>query len=211
MAFTLNLWIPDKKRNVKELVKIRPMLNEKSLVYIYPDYFDLNFTYYYNSDWFKQPEKLHSLLSSQRIFPIMQAEHVDSTLLQQYNDIYLIGASGEASSSCNGIYERLQHFLSEKEISVFYEHLYLVHFTRKKKEKPPRFSPALQPDFSSWAQNDSTSGTRAIEVKIDYGFVLASSGRTSITTSPCRRIRNCNSSPNNRKKILGEETSFIPM
>lgn len=27
--------------------------------------------------------------------------------------------------------------------------------------------------FSSWAQNDSTPGTRAIEVKIDYGFVLA--------------------------------------
>lgn len=132
MAFTLNL-NPDKKRNVKELVeKIRPMLKEESLVYIYPDYFDLNFTYYYNSDWFKQPEKLHSLLSSQHIFPIMQTEHVDSTLLQQYNDIYLIGASGEASSSCNGIHERLQHFLSEKEISVFYEHLYLVHFTRKK-------------------------------------------------------------------------------
>ena len=130
MASTLKL-NPGKKKNIQELVaKINTTKSKETALYIYPEWFDLNFVYYYRRDWFREPLKTKSLMRENSIFPILKPEHIDTLQLKLVHDVILIDATGSNYNQDNEISHRIEKFFPKKEISEIYEHLYIIHFSR---------------------------------------------------------------------------------
>ena len=132
ITFTTNV---DKKRNVSEVIqKLKEIKTNKSLVYICPDYFEINFIYYYNQQYFRDvdnPEtkdKLYKHLASENIYPITNYKQIDTLKIQKANQVIFIDAAAEFCYPGNGIKAkldsicRLKHRYDVFEIFRIYEY-----------------------------------------------------------------------------------------
>lgn len=130
MAFSYH-FKSEKNRNVKELVeKVRTGTGENTAIYIYPEWFDLNFVYYYEKDWFTKPDETRSLLNDHHIYPILHPEDLDSNSLSSFKDVFLIDAEGGTYDEGNPFAVKIETIFPKKEISEIYEHLYIIHFSK---------------------------------------------------------------------------------
>lgn len=100
----------DKKRNVSETIqKVKELKTANTVVYMCPDYFDINFAYYYNRQYFKDidyPEtkkKLYNHLSTEKIFPINGAGQLDTTLFKTAEKVIYIDAAADFAYPANNI------------------------------------------------------------------------------------------------------------
>ena len=130
MAFSYH-FKSEKKRNVKELVeKVRAESGENTAIYIYPEWFDLNFVYYYQKDWFTKPDETRRLLNDHHIYPVLHPEDLDNNSLSSFKDVFLIDAEGGTFDEGNPFAVKIGTIFPKKEISEIYEHLYIIHFSK---------------------------------------------------------------------------------
>lgn len=108
----------DKKREVRGMVnKIKEIKTDRTIVYMCPDYFDLNFSYYYNIEYFKDIDEsnlnqnLRENLASEFIFPINSFSEIDTNDFYKADKIIYIDAAADFSYPNNNIYSNLiSHF-----------------------------------------------------------------------------------------------------
>lgn len=130
MAFSYH-FKSEKKRNVKELVeKVRAGTGENTAIYIYPEWFDLNFVYYYQKDWFTKPDETRRLLNDHHIYPVLHPDDLDSNSLNSFKDVFLIDTEGGTYNEDNPFAVKIETIFPKKEISEIYEHLYIIHFSK---------------------------------------------------------------------------------
>lgn len=100
------------KRDVKETVsKIKELKTSNTIVYFCPDYFDINFVYYFNLQYFKQNKDKNNmlkLLNTENIFPIYSYEQIDTSVIKYKDKIIFLDAAADFCYPKNNI----KHFLN---------------------------------------------------------------------------------------------------
>jgi len=116
------------KRDVKETVsKIKKLKTSSTIVYLCPDYFDLNFVYYYNMQYFKGYDekkiknKIHKYLNSENIFPISSYNQIDTNLIKNIDKIIYLDAAADFCYPENNIKNKLDLNYRLKNEYKFYE------------------------------------------------------------------------------------------
>ncbi len=129
----------DNKREVRQLVdNIKKIKTNKSIVYICPDYFDLNFTYYYNRKYFKDinennvNENLRKNLASEMIFPINSFSDIDTNLFKETDKVIYIDAAADFSYSNNNIHKFLVNHLGNYQLYEYPEIFKIYEFNKSK-------------------------------------------------------------------------------
>ncbi|MBM3419285.1 MAG: hypothetical protein FJY17_10255 [Bacteroidetes bacterium] len=115
-------------RDVKETVsKIKKLKTSSTIVYLCPDYFDLNFVYYYNMQYFKGYDekkiknKIHKYLNSENIFPISSYNQIDTNLIKNIDKIIYLDAAADFCYPENNIKNKLDLNYRLKNEYKFYE------------------------------------------------------------------------------------------
>jgi len=136
ITFTTNV---DKKRHVTEVIeKIKEIKTNKSIVYICPDNFEINFAYYYNQQYFKdidepdRKEKLYKHLASENIYPINSYKQIDTLIFKNADKIIYIDAAADFAYPGNGIKAKLDSTLSLKQQYEVYE-IYRINEYKNKR------------------------------------------------------------------------------
>ncbi len=98
-------------RDVKPMVdKIAMLKNNQTAILMCPDYFDYNFTYYYNSDLFTNIGNkpidlgLKERLKKDNIFPITHINQLDTVLIKQFKRVIYLDVAADFSYPSNNIY-----------------------------------------------------------------------------------------------------------
>jgi hypothetical protein len=119
-----------KHREVKQLVsKVKEIEkdNENTLILLCPDYFDLNFIYYYDRDLFtvKNTNKIYTPLQDtlklKNIYPIRSIKEVDKSILKKFDKIIYIDAAADFNYPNNKIFEGLNKEFSSSTMYEFPE------------------------------------------------------------------------------------------
>ena len=115
-------------RDVKETVsKTKELKTSSAIVYFCPDYFDLNFVYYYNIEYFKGYDekkiknKIHKNLNSENIFPISSYNQIDTNLIKNMDKIIYLDAAADFCYPENNIKNKLDLNYRLKNEYKFYE------------------------------------------------------------------------------------------
>lgn len=116
------------KRNVKETVeKIKELKTSNTIVYFCPNWFELNFAYYYNIEYFKDYDdvniknKIYQYLQSENIFPITSSNQIDTNVTKYADKIIYLDAGAELSYPNNNILKELDLNYQFKNEYKFYE------------------------------------------------------------------------------------------
>lgn len=116
------------KRDVKETIeKIKKLKTENSILYVSPQWFDLNFVYYYNQEWFQDIEqntlntKLHQHLNNDNIYFINEGNEIDLEELSKFTSILFLDAGSKSFNYNNQIIERIQQVGKLDNQYQFYE------------------------------------------------------------------------------------------
>lgn len=83
---------PSNNRNVQELthsIKSLKLKNPETPVIISPDYANLEFTYYYNINYFKDYSTINGKLNSEKIFPARDLSVLADSIVNNKNLLYL--------------------------------------------------------------------------------------------------------------------------
>ncbi|MCX7744276.1 MAG: glycosyltransferase family 39 protein [Flavobacteriales bacterium] len=89
------------KRDVKSLVaKIKSLKTKNTIIYICPDWFELNFVYYYQPSWFietasNKKNNLNEYLHADNIYPINHYKQIDTTSISGKDKIIYIDAGSD--------------------------------------------------------------------------------------------------------------------
>jgi mannosyltransferase len=121
----------DNKRHVAELIaKVKELKTNKTFVYFTPDFFDINFAYYYNINYFKDFDKrnltakMRENLSSEHIYPIADPNQINTDLACDAERILFLDASNQYSQFAPTVFEKsfkLTHSYKYFEIFTLYE------------------------------------------------------------------------------------------
>jgi hypothetical protein len=98
------------KRNAEAAVeKIKELKTGNTIVYFCPDWFEMNFVYYYNIEHFKDYDdvdikrKMYEYLHSENIFPISNQHQIDTNLIKQADKLIYLDAAADFHYSGNNI------------------------------------------------------------------------------------------------------------
>lgn len=126
------------KSTVKETVaKIKDLKTNNTVVYICPDWFDLNFIYYYNRNYFKDvnekdaKSKLHNYLHSKNIFPIKNATQINKTLKKNADKILYLDDAADFHSPNNNIKKELNNLYHLKNQYKFHQIVQIYEYELK--------------------------------------------------------------------------------
>ncbi len=126
------------KRNVKETVeKIKALKTSNTIIYFCPDWFELNFAYYYNIEYFKDYDdiniknKIYQYLHSENIFPINSSNQIDTNLIKYADKIIYLDAAADFSYPNNNIKKELDLNCHLKNQYKFYEIYNLFEYELK--------------------------------------------------------------------------------
>ena len=102
----------DTKGAIQQVLNLK---TDRTIIYLCPDWFDLNFTYYYNKEIFQKkinPSKsqLHTALKKDNIYPIKGKEDIDLSLLSNVDQVIFLDAAADFCYPEN----RIQPFLSSQ-------------------------------------------------------------------------------------------------
>lgn len=102
------------KSDVKEIVaKIKNLKTSSTIVYLCPDWLDLNFVYYYNKKYFKDYDdkniknKIHQYLKLENIFPINSCNQIDTNRINYLTKIIYLDAAADFHYPENNIKNKL--------------------------------------------------------------------------------------------------------
>lgn len=126
------------KSNVKETVeKIKELKTNNTIVYFCPDWFELNFAYYYNIKYFKDYDdvniknKIYQYLHSENVFPINSYNQIDTNLIKFADKIIYLDASAEFGYPNNNIKKELNLNYPLKNQYKFYEEFSVFEYELK--------------------------------------------------------------------------------
>jgi uncharacterized membrane protein len=132
-------------RDVKQLVdKAMAIKHEypNTAIYICPNHFDVNFTYYYNRKYFEDIDNdnreghLRMKLASDNVFPVRNFAEIDTLLFASMTRVVYIDAAADFASPNNGIRSFLTGKFGEPEVIEIPSSFKLVTFNVKPKESP---------------------------------------------------------------------------
>ncbi len=116
------------KRDVKETVaKIKELKTNTTIVYFCPEWFDLNFVYYYNRLYFMDYDdkniknKIYHHLHSENIFPISNHNQIDINLIKHMDKIIYLDVAADFHYPKNNIKKELDVRYNLKNEYKFYE------------------------------------------------------------------------------------------
>jgi len=82
-------------REVKNSVDfVRVRTNSNSIVLVYPPWADLGFTYYYNSEAFKNYVQFDTLLHTCKVYPVMDIDHAKEYLMRNRSNRIILFQDG---------------------------------------------------------------------------------------------------------------------
>ena len=120
------------KRDVPALVnKVKELQTTKSLTYIYPEWFDLNFTYYYNQDYFKVADGdtfkagMVKLLGQENIYPIHDFNEIDTIRLREADKVIMIVTGTDFEFPDKNLTGYLAEFFPKQQ-TISYSDVYIV-------------------------------------------------------------------------------------
>lgn len=122
-------------RNVKDVVlKIKELKTLNSIVYFCPDWFDLNFAYYYNINYFKDYDsvaiksKIHQHLQAENIFPISNYSQININLCKEKDKIIYLDAAADFSYPNNDIEKVLNENFKKNSVYHFADIFHIVEY-----------------------------------------------------------------------------------
>jgi mannosyltransferase len=126
------------KRDVKDTIaKIKELKTSNTIIYFCPDWFDLNFAYYYNINYFKAYDdkniknKIHHYLHLENIFPISSYNQIDPNLSKYADKIIYLDAAANFSYPENKIKNELDACYRMVNKYEFYEIFILYEYKLK--------------------------------------------------------------------------------
>jgi len=129
---------PENHRDVKGVVQKIKALKSKpnTLVYLCPEWFDLNFVYYYEPAWFKEVDNtvtkglLRERLRGDGINPIYAMGEIDSTAIANADRIVFLDAGADFAIPGNGIKAYLQAHFKLTKMSEYPEIFKIYEFEK---------------------------------------------------------------------------------
>jgi hypothetical protein len=109
--------VPHKKDVKATIKKVKALKNQKTLVYLCPNWFDMNFVYYYNRSCFKNynekriKENMYKCLKTDNIFPIRNQKQIDTSKFSKFNKVIYLDIHADSHYPDNGILKKLDRNL----------------------------------------------------------------------------------------------------
>ncbi|HEX2935418.1 MAG TPA: glycosyltransferase family 39 protein [Bacteroidales bacterium] len=135
ITFTRN---PDNKRQVVDAInKVKELKTPNTVVYMCPDYFDMNFAYYYNRSLFSDIEpanyrkRLRDGLAKENIYPIASKQQIDTFLIKKTNKVIYIDAAADFSYPQNKIKAYLDSCMNPVQDNFYYEIFHVIEYRSK--------------------------------------------------------------------------------
>jgi hypothetical protein len=122
---------PTKKRNVRELAGLaRAQSKPGDLIVIVPQWFDLNFTYYYNNHWFKDTKHMQDSLWTNNIHPVNDSSQLKGRTPVLTDQAFLVDAESDEQHQPGEVYHWLNSIYPHVEKHSFYDHLTVFRFSK---------------------------------------------------------------------------------
>jgi mannosyltransferase len=116
------------KREVKEMIlKIKELKTSNTIVYFCPDWFKMNFVYYYNVNYFKAHDddsmgnRINQYLQLENIYPISNYNQIDTKLIKSADKFIYLDAAADFHSPNNNIRKKLELSYKLKSEYKFHE------------------------------------------------------------------------------------------
>lgn len=104
------------KLNVEvTIAKLKELKTEKTIVYFCPNWFELNFAYYYNRSFFKDyndidiKANIYKYLASEHVFPIADSAEITIPKHADFDQIIYLDAAADLAFTQNGILHKLKN------------------------------------------------------------------------------------------------------
>jgi len=127
------------RRIVKDVIEIvKKNKTQNTVVYIAPEWFEMNFYYYYNIAYFKDydehrfKEKIYQNLNKENIFPILHSDQIDIDLIKKTEQVIFLDATGNLSTHNNPIFQKLDSSLNFERKEFVYE-IFNIYFFKAKR------------------------------------------------------------------------------
>jgi hypothetical protein len=135
ITFTRN---PDNRRHVGDVVnKVKELKTSNTVVYMCPDYFDMNFAYYYNKSLFSDiaptnyRKRLRDGLANEKIFIIANRHQIDTLLIKNTDKVIYVDAAADFSYPQNKIKEYLDSCMNPVQDNFYYEIFHVIEYQSK--------------------------------------------------------------------------------
>lgn len=135
MTFTRN---PENRRHVVDVVnKVKELKAPNTVVYMCPDYFDMNFAYYYNRSLFSDIDpanyrkRLRDELAKENIYPIASQQQIDTLLIKKADKVIYIDAAADFSYPQNKIKAYLDSCMKPVQDNFYYEIFHVIEYSVK--------------------------------------------------------------------------------
>lgn len=135
--FTTDLKTSNKRDIKQTIAKIKELKTDNTIVYVSPDWFDLNFVYYYDKDLFQTVEqnteypKLLQQLNSENVYFINDQSKINLAHLQQNKKVLFLDAGSKSFFPNNGILKKLMDNNALKNEHHFFEIFTIYEFSKK--------------------------------------------------------------------------------
>jgi mannosyltransferase len=120
---------------IRECVtKLKQLKKQNTVVYICPDWLDLNFAYYYNQSYFKDyndqqiKKNIYKYLGSDQIFPIQNSKQINLQKLNKAKHIIYLDDASNIHYPKNKIKEQLDQYFRLKRCISFKKNYTLYEF-----------------------------------------------------------------------------------
>jgi len=136
-AFTSNPNITNKRDSKGAISKVLELKRDGDLVLICPNWFDINFMYYYDQDKFKAchndhtKEEMYTYLNAQNIFPIHKISQIDSAQFSLAKRVIYLDVAADYTFPKNGIKEYLDANLDYVDRHHYPEIFYIYEYEAK--------------------------------------------------------------------------------
>jgi hypothetical protein len=127
----------DNKREAQKVIaKAKELQDNSTLIYFCPDWFDINFVYYYDIECFKNynttkiKQNMYTCMHAQNVYPISSANEIDTTLLRSFKRIIYIDAGADFSYPGNNVYQFLSNRFTLQQKSEYPEIFKVYTFSR---------------------------------------------------------------------------------
>ncbi len=122
---------PPKKRNVNEVVAlVKEKMTPSAIIILAPEWFDLNFVYYYNHDWFKNTSTLRDTLIANKIFPVNYSSDLAGQDILKASEIIFVDAGNKSMDPENKIYNMIHSEFPSVSPHTVYENLNVYTFKK---------------------------------------------------------------------------------
>ena len=120
---------------IRECVsKLKQLKNQNTVVYICPDWLDMNFAYYYNQNYFKDfndqkiKKNIYRYLKAEQIYPIKNWKQINMSSLEKGKTIIFLDDASDYDYPNNQIKKQLEHHCQLKQSFAFKKNYILYKY-----------------------------------------------------------------------------------